>query len=100
MSLPATFPPMRPQIELQRVHDMLMTVLGNHGLTVALVPESQLRPLMLATDCLCWALHHDVDSHPSAHASHFARIIQDLRHDLEEVGYMDDRPESEYIIEE
>lgn len=82
-----TFPPMRQQVEIQLVHDMLMDVLADKALRDALIPREWQRPLMLASDTLCWVLSHDSDTHPDSHAGHFASIIQYLREDLAEAGH-------------
>lgn len=96
-----TFPPMRPQLEIQRLHDLLMDVLSRPRLVQAVIPREYVPSLMMAADCLCWILHHDVDMHADSHASEFAEIIQALRENLEAVGFTQDGPpEGEYIIEE
>lgn len=77
------FPAMRPQIELQRVHDILTTVLAVKPLR-EIVPEDLQKPLEMAADCLCWALRHDVATHPESHASNFADLMFWLEHDLAE----------------
>lgn len=94
-----TFPPMRPQVEIQHVHDMLMDVLADGDLRNALIPREWQRPMMLAADCLCWILHHDVGTHPNSHATNFASIVQYLREDLADAGHTWDAP-GEYIVEE
>jgi hypothetical protein len=82
------FPPMRPQIELQRVHDILMCVLSTPSLREFIPPGMQ-RPLAMAADCLCWCLHHDVGSHeaPSdSHAVNFGAFMAMLEFSLAERG--------------
>lgn len=99
---PTKFPPMRPQIELQRVHDLLGFALGEPLLRKRL-PDELIAPMTMAADCLCWALHHDVGDgvYSCPHASNFGDLIFWLQHDLAEMGVgQDDRPEEEYIIEE
>lgn len=101
-SMPVKFPPMRAQLELQRVHDLLNFALSE-PLVRRILPDELLRPLTMAADCLCWALHHDAstDGHRCEHASNFGDLIFWLQHDLAEMGVgQDDRPEEEYIIEE
>jgi hypothetical protein len=67
------FPPLRPQAEIQRVHDILMQVLGSERLRAALPPKL-VGPFLMTADCLCWVLgHDDVD-----HAEAFADTLADL----------------------
>ena len=82
---PKTFPPMRPQVELQHAHDLLFAILSTPP--VAKLIESEFHPaLRMALDCLCWSLHHDGDDqHPSSHAANFAVMIKDLREWFDEV---------------
>lgn len=96
-----TFPPMRPQLEIQRLHDLLMNVLSDRRLTQAVLPAEYGPSVAMVADCLCWILHHDVDVHHDSHASDFAAFLKDLQGSLDEVGFVQDAPpDSEYIIEE
>jgi hypothetical protein len=95
-----TFPPMRPQLEIQFLHDMLSGVFSDPQLVRAVIPKEYSDPLAMALDCCCWALHHDTDSHPNAHAANFAALIQDLKEDLEKLGWHWEAPAGEYIVEE
>lgn len=102
MNTPMTFPPMRPQIELQRVHDLLNFALAAPEVRKQL-PDELLPVLAGAADCLCWALHHETGGagRRCERASQFADLIFWLQHDLAEMGVsQDDRPAEEYIIEE
>src|SRR5215475_10518798 len=95
------YPPMRPQIEVQRLHDLLMGVLSDRRLTEEVIDDEMIGPLRMAADCLCWILHHDVDVHPDSHAANFASCIRFLREEVERVGYTwVEPPGSEYIVEE
>lgn len=94
------FPPMRPQVEIQHVHDLLMDVLTDEELIDELDVREMVSPLRLVTDCLCWVLHHDVASHPDSHASHFADMVHWLREDLAEMGHTWEPGAGGYIIEE
>lgn len=94
-----TFPPMRPQIEIQRVHDMLNTVLSDQGLARALVPREMIGPLVMAADCLCWILHHDTRDQPDSHAVRFGQIVGILRASLDEAGYGSEPPDAPYVVE-
>lgn len=96
-----TFPPMRPQIEVQHAHDLIMDVLSDPEARGALdLPVDLIRPLMVAADVLCWVLHHDVDIHHDCHASNFADQLFWLRHDLAEAGIEWIHPGEDYIVEE
>jgi hypothetical protein len=95
-----TFPPMRPQLEIQFVHDMLSGVYSDPRLVEAVIPKGYRHPLAMVRDCLCWALHHDTDSHPNAHAAYFAVMIQDLKEDLEKLGWDWEPSGTAYIVEE
>lgn len=92
-----TFPPMRPQLELQLVHDLLMDVLSDQRLTEAVLEPELVRPLMLVADCLCWVLHHE---HPGSHASYFAYLLACLKRDLAEMGHRWEPGPEAYIVEE
>jgi hypothetical protein len=95
-----TYPPMRPQLEIQFQHDMLMTLLSDSRLLQAVVPEEYHASLAMATDCLCWVLHHDVDSHPHSHASDFAQCLKDIKEGLAAVGFTwEPPPDHEYVVE-
>lgn len=95
-----TFPAMRPQIEIQFMHDMLMGMFATKGLAEAVVPREYRGALAMATDCLCWVLRHDVDAHPHSHAGDFARVLQDVKTDLEKIGWGWEPPEgAEYRVE-
>lgn len=89
-----TFPPMRPQIEIQRVHDMLMDALSDQRVAAALIPGELVGPLMMAADCLCWVLHHDVGANADSHAENFATIIGILR----ERYTSEEPPADEYLV--
>ena len=93
------FPPMRPQLEIQFLHDMLSGLYDDPRLVAAVIPKEYRASLAMALDCCCWVLHHDVDSHPSVHASDFAMIIRDLKEHLEKLGW-DWEPAGKYIVEE
>lgn len=94
------FIPMRPQIELQRVHDVLMNILGDEELHDVFKPGLA-GPLMMAADCLCWALHHDADTHRDAHAANFGKLIYWLEQRLmEKHGMVWEGSSQEYEIEE
>lgn len=93
-----TFPPMRPQIEVQRVHDMLMDALSDRHLRESIIPEDLFGPLAMAADCLCWILHHDTDVHPDSHAAEFSYIIKLLGEEL--AGRYEEPDPGEYIVEE
>lgn len=96
-----TFPPMRPQLEIQHEHDMLMFVMSTPQLLRAIVPPEYRSALAAATDVLCWVLHHDVGSHPHSHASDFARILKDLKESLNSIpGFMEEEPDGEYIVDQ
>lgn len=92
-----TFPPMRSQMELQRVHDILNDVLSDARLVHQFIPPGHVQPLMLVADCLCWALHHDG---PGCHGSHFAEIMKALEESLAEFGHEWAMPRQDYIVEE
>lgn len=101
MSFPTKFPPMRPQLEVQYQHDMLMTLLSDPRLLQAIVPEDYHPSIAMAADALCWVLHHDVDTHPDSHASDFAECLKDIKLGLESVGYTQEAPpDRDYIVEE
>ena len=84
---PSSFPPMRPRIELQRAHDVLMAVLSAEPLR-RMLPEELHKPLAMAADCLCWALHQDTgDARGCLHANDFKDLLFWLQHDLAEMGF-------------
>lgn len=94
---PVRFPAMRPQLELQRVHDLLNVTLTTPEVR-ELLPNELLTPLKMTLDCLCWALHHEVLGPMYCEgAPKFADLVFWLEHILADV--MDDAP-GEYIIEE
>jgi hypothetical protein len=91
---------MRPQLELQFLHDMLGGVYSDPRLVEAVIPKEYRDSLAMVLDCLCWALHHDTDTHPNAHAANFGQMMRDLREELEKLGW-DWEPAGEYkIVEE
>ena len=91
---------MRPQMEIQLKHDMLMDLMSNPGLLQAVVPREYHAALAMATDAICWVLHHDVDSHPHSHASDFAQCLKDIKEGLESAGYTWEPPEDrEYVVD-
>jgi hypothetical protein len=94
-----TFPPMRPQLEVQLQHDILMSLMTDPRLLRAVVPKEYHAALAMATDALCWVLHHDVDSHPQSHAGDFAQVLKDVREGLDEIGFTWEPPSDvEYVI--
>jgi hypothetical protein len=94
-----TFPPMRAQLEIQLKHDMLMCLMADRRLLEIAVPKEYHAALAMATDALCWVLHHDVDSHHHAHAADFARVLRDIQEGLKEIGYTWDAPPGvEYVV--
>ncbi|HXA25592.1 MAG TPA: hypothetical protein VNW90_25215 [Acetobacteraceae bacterium] len=96
-----TFPPMRPQLEIQLKHDMLMCLMGDSRLLQAIVPRQYHAALAMATDALCWVLHHDVESHPHSHAGDFAQCLKDIQEGLESIGGpFEPPPDTEYVVEE
>jgi hypothetical protein len=95
-----TYPPMRPQLEIQFLHDMLLGVYSDPQLVRAVIPEPYRSPLAMVLDCVCWVLHHDTESHPNAYAAGFATMMRDLREDLEKLGWDWEPMNGEYIVEE
>lgn len=96
-----TYPPMRKQIDVQREHDLLMTLMDNPQLFCVVVPREYRAAVTAATDALCWVLHHDVDSHdPSSHAAAFSVMLQDIRETLESIGGPFEPMGDEYIVDQ
>lgn len=94
-----TFPAMRSQVELQRVHDMLMDVLSDAELSTLVIPDYLEGSLRMAANCLCWALHHDGLDQPDTHATQFAGLLQGLRNTLALIGHTWEAP-GECVVEE
>jgi hypothetical protein len=95
-----TFPAMRKQLDIQREHDMLMFLMDTPELFEIIVPREYRASLRMATDVLCWVLHHDVDSHSHSYAAHFAEMLKDIREVLDKIAPPGEPPEGEYIVDQ
>jgi hypothetical protein len=84
------FPPMRPQIELQRAHDLLTEVLRDRPLCEKIFrQEGQQGQAMMALDSLCWCLGHTLMSDSGRPLGiNFARLLIELEGALNAGGYL------------
>ena len=51
--------PMRPRCEIQRAHDLLLSIALDDKLRRALFEPGALQIVTANLDALCWVLHHD-----------------------------------------